>query len=144
MKTQAWFGRKGRRSIDKVNDFGTLIGVDSHFSGTLSGTDNYAIYGSVEGDCDLSGALLLGAGARWKGNITASIVFIAGHVEGNVTAHEKLEVARGAKVKGNLSSAAIAIAEGAVFEGEVKMPRAAEAVRFTDQRVAPTDDAGPG
>lgn len=136
-----WFGQKGRRSIDKVKDFGTLIGAESHFTGTLAGKDNYAIYGTVEGDCDLSGALLLGPGARWKGNISASVVFIAGEVEGNVTAHEKLEVARGAKVKGNLSSAAIALAEGALFEGEVKMSAAAgEAVHYTERRRVPPAD----
>lgn len=139
MKKDSWFGQKGRRSIDKISDFGTLIGADSHFTGILSGKDNYAIYGSVEGDCDLAGALLLGPGARWKGNITASIVFIAGHVEGNVTAREKLEVARGAHVKGNLCSAAIAIADGAVFEGEVKMPKAVEAVHYTERRLAPDE-----
>ncbi len=130
------FGKKERRSIDKVKDFGTLVGAESHFSGTLKGKDNYAIYGSVEGDCDLSGALLLGPSGRWKGNITAAVVFIAGEVEGNITAREKLEIAPGARVKGNLSSVSIAIADGAVFEGEVKMAKAEQPIQYAERRGA--------
>lgn len=130
------FGKKERRSIDKVKDFGTLVGADSHFSGTLKGKDNYAIYGTVEGDCDLSGALLLGPTGRWKGNITAAVVFVAGEVEGNVTALEKLEIAPGARVRGNLSSVSIAIADGAVFEGEVKMFKAEQPTHYTERRAA--------
>src|SRR3569832_23213 len=95
VKKESWFGQKGRRSIDKVKDFGTLIGAASQFTGTLAGKDNYAIYGAMEGDCDLTGALLLGPGARWKGNISAGVVFIAGEVEGNVTAHELFVVVWG-------------------------------------------------
>lgn len=134
MKKESWFGAKGRRSIDKMKDFGTLIGAESRFTGMLAGKDNYAIYGSVEGDCELSGALMLGPGARWQGNISAAVVFIAGRVDGNVTASEKLEVAPGAEVRGNLSGPAIAIADGAVFEGEVKMPKPAAVTHFDERR----------
>lgn len=134
VKKESWFGQKGRRSVDKVKDFGTLIGADSTFSGTLRGKDNYAIYGAVEGDCELEGALMLGPGGRWKGNISAAVVFIAGEVEGNIAAREKLEIAPGARVRGNLSSGSIAIADGAVFEGEVKMPKPEEVTRFAERR----------
>lgn len=138
MKKESWFGgQKGRRSIDKVKDFGTLIGADSHIKGTLAGKDNYAVYGSVEGDCALDGVVMLGPGGRWKGDISAAVVFVAGEVEGNITARDKLEVTAGARVKGNLSSAAIAIADGAVFEGEVKMPKPAQVTHYAERRAPP-------
>ncbi len=131
---ESFFSKKERRSIDKIKEFGTLIGVDSTFIGTLKGKDNYAVYGAVEGDCDLEGALMLGPSARWKGNIVADVVFVAGQVEGNVTAREKLEIAAGSRVSGKLQSASIAISEGAVFEGEVHMVKTGEVTRYQDRR----------
>ena len=134
MIKQSLFSGKERRSIDKVKEFGTLIGADSTLVGTLKGKDNYAIYGRVEGDCDLEGALMLGPGGHWRGNISASIVFIAGQVEGNVVAREKLEITAGARVTGNISSASIAIADGAILEGEVRMLQKSQVAHFKDKR----------
>ena len=50
---------KGRRTLDKVEGFSTVIGKDSHFIGTIGGAGNFIIQGKVEGDCNIEGTLVI-------------------------------------------------------------------------------------
>ncbi|MCF6257342.1 MAG: polymer-forming cytoskeletal protein [Gammaproteobacteria bacterium] len=122
---------KGRRSLDSVAGFTTSIGLESIFTGTIGGRGHTIVLGRVEGSSELDGALVIGEGGCWVGDITAKYVVIAGQVEGSITAREKMEIVCTAKIRGSLTSPFIAIAEGAVHEGEIHM---AKVKRFTDQR----------
>jgi len=122
---------KGRRTLDSLDGFSTSIGPDNVFKGSLSGTGHSIILGSVEGDCDLDGTLVVGEGGVWTGNITVDNIVIAGEVNGDVVAKKKMDVVSTAKIHGSLTCPLIAIAEGAVHEGEIHM---AKVKRYTDQR----------
>lgn len=122
---------KGRRTLDAVNGFTTSVGPDSVFKGSISGTGHGIILGHVEGDSDVEGTLVVGETGVWHGNIFAENVVIAGKVEGNIVAKEKIDVVSTARVHGSLTSPFIAIAEGAIHEGEIHM---AKVKRYTDQR----------
>ena len=63
----------------------------------------------------------------------AENVVIAGKVEGNIVAKEKIDVVSTANIKGSLTSPFIAIAEGAIHEGEIHM---ANVKRYVNQREA--------
>lgn len=128
-----------RRTLDQVGEFATFIGPGSAFTGTFRGRDNYIVFGSVQGDCDLEGALILGETGCWTGNIAAHFVVIAGTVTGDVTAREKIELASTARVRGTLKSPVIAMAEGAVHEGAIHMSATTQFVRFSDRRRTPSD-----
>ncbi len=122
---------KGRRSLDSVAGFTTSIGLGSIFTGTISGTGHTIVLGRVEGNSELDGVVVVGEGGCWIGDITARHIVIAGQVEGSIAAREKIEIVCTAKIQGSLNSPFIAIAEGAVHEGEIRM---GEMKRFTDQR----------
>ncbi|WP_455199361.1 bactofilin family protein [Kaarinaea lacus] len=122
---------KGRRTLDAVNGFTTSVGPDNAFKGTITGTGHSIILGQVEGDCDIEGTLVVGDGGVWNGNIFAENVVIAGKVTGNIVAKEKIDVVSTADIKGSLTSPFIAIAEGAIHEGEIHM---AKVKRYTEQR----------
>ncbi len=124
---------KGRRTLDSLGGFSTSIGPDNKFKGSITGTGHSIILGSVEGDCDLDGTLVVGDGGKWKGNITADNVVIAGEVSGDIVAKKKMDVVSTAKINGSLTCPLIAIAEGAVHEGEIHM---GEIKRYTDRREA--------
>jgi cytoskeletal protein CcmA (bactofilin family) len=125
---------KGRRTLDKVEGFSTVIGKDSHFTGTIGGTGNYIIQGKVEGDCDIEGTLVIAETGHWIGNISAACVLIAGSVEGDVAAKDKMEIVSTARVKGKITAAVLAIAEGAIHEGIVTMASKPDVKRFKDKR----------
>jgi cytoskeletal protein CcmA (bactofilin family) len=125
---------KGRRTLDKVEGFSTVIGKDSYFTGTIGGAGNFIIQGKVEGDCNLEGTIVIAETGHWVGNISAACVLIAGTVEGDVTAGSKMEIVSTARVKGKIASAVLAIAEGAIHEGVVAMTSKPDFNRFKDKR----------
>lgn len=122
---------KGRRTLDAVNGFNTSVGPDNIFKGNITGTGHSIILGQVEGDCDIEGTLVIGETGVWIGNIFAENVIIAGKVEGNIVTKEKIDIVSTAKMNGSLTSSMIAIAEGAVHEGEIHM---AKVKRYVEQR----------
>ena len=129
-----------RRTLDRIENFTTMVGADSVYMGVFQGKDNNIIYGDVQGECDLEGILVLGEGSRWKGNIRAASVVVAGRVEGDIQATEKLELAKTAYVRGKITSPVVAIARGAVHEGGIRMARQTQITRFVERREAPDRD----
>ncbi len=135
------FGQKQRRrTLDHVGDFTTMLGPESVYMGVFQGKDNHIIYGEVQGECDLEGILVLGEGSRWKGNIRAANIVIAGRVEGDIQATNKLELAKTAYVHGKITSPVVAIARGAVHEGSIRMSRQTQITRYVERREAPEKD----
>lgn len=123
-----------RRIQDSSAGPTTFIAPSTKIVGTISGQGPYVFCGTVEGDCDISGPLTLAEGGRWKGTLKAIDIIVAGTVEGDVVARERVEIAGTARVAGSLSGASIAVAEGAVIEGEIKVTSGAQPVKFQEKR----------
>ena len=128
------FGKKKRRATDNIVTYTTEVGPDAVFEGKLQGEGNYSIRGKIIGESDISGTLLLETGGEWIGNVLADVVVIAGTVKGNVMAREKLEMQITGRVNGDLEAPVIAIAEGAVYDGKIKMAKAANITRYKERR----------
>lgn len=127
--------KQNRRTLDRMGGVSSVIGAGSRFSGDFGGKENYVVYGHITGNADVEGAVVLEEGASWKGVIKAEYVIIAGTVDGDVIATGKIELDESARVSGNVIGSVIAIAEGAVIEGQMKMTSdKAEITRFIEQR----------
>ena len=104
---------------DNVN-----IGKSVVIKGELSGSEDLAIEGHVEGRIDLKdNVLTIGANGKIKAEVFAKAVVVLGEVTGNVTASEKVDIRDNGSVDGDISSPRVAIAEGAHFRGAVDMQR---------------------
>ena len=114
--------------------FSSQIGIGTLLQGELNGKGSYHIQGEVVGDGYIEGAVVLAAGAYWKGNVTADYVQIAGKVEGNVAARSKIELTAAAVVTGDLSAPVVAMAEGALYEGAISRPRKTQVTRYNERR----------
>ena len=125
---------KGRRTLDKAHGFTTTFGEDAVFEGNITGKGHYLVLGTITGDCDIEGTLVIGETGKWLGNMKADNILIAGTVEGDVYAREKMEIISTAHVKGTICSKYLAIAEGAVHEGVVQMGEDMDVKRFKEQR----------
>lgn len=98
------------------------LGPSIHLSGTLTGSDDVAIDGKVDGTIRIPDhCVTLGPHARVSAPIVARRVSIAGSVTGDVTATESVEVASTGSVRGNIMAPAVAIADGATFTGSIDM-----------------------
>jgi cytoskeletal protein CcmA (bactofilin family) len=114
---------KGRRTLDSVKQFTTLIGVGTRLTGTLRGSENCIVNGTVEGDCEIDGMLVLGESGRWHGNIRATTAILSGEVTGDITVSDKLELSATARVSGKIACPVVAMAEGAIHQGGITMAR---------------------
>jgi len=117
----------------------TYIAPGSRIVGTLTGTGAYICCGSVDGECDIDGPVTVAEGGRWSGRLQATDVIIAGTVDGDVIATQRVEIAGTAHITGSLSGQSIAVAEGAVIDGEIKVVDGQSPTAFTEKRV-PTGD----
>ena len=127
--------KQGRRSLDRLEGFSTSIGPDNTVQGSLSGAGHCILLGRVEGDSVLQGTVVIGASGHWQGNLEAQTIVIAGRVEGVMVAREKLELLSTARISGSLTSPFIAIAEGAVHDGDIHTTGDPARVKhFADQR----------
>ncbi len=126
--------KPGRRISDLSPQFATVVGASAVFIGKIAGEGNFEIYGSVEGDSDIKGTLVLHESGYWKGNVLAKNAVIAGIVDGDIMAKEKLELTSTAQIKGNVVGGIVAIAEGAVFDGEIHITKKEHIKFFKENR----------
>lgn len=125
---------KQRRAVDSATEFATIVGEGTVFEGIMRGDNNHSVSGKIIGECDLKGILYLTPKGQWQGNIKADVVIIAGTVEGNVVAGTKLELSESGRVSGNLEASSIAIAEGAIYDGKIKMAKSKDVTHYKEQR----------
>lgn len=123
-----------RRIQDAANGPTTYVAPTTTIVGTITGQGAYVFCGTVEGDCDIDGPLTLAAGGRWKGTMKAVDIIVAGTVEGDVIARQRVEIAGTARVTGSLSGHSIAVAEGAIIAGDIKVMSGEQPVKFQEKR----------
>jgi cytoskeletal protein CcmA (bactofilin family) len=99
----------------------TSIGANTRLVGTITSDGNIRIDGSVEGDIEVLGNLIIGETGRVVASIKAQNVHVAGAVKGEITASDKLEIAPTGKVWGDISIAALHIEPGGLFRGQSTM-----------------------
>jgi cytoskeletal protein CcmA (bactofilin family) len=123
-----------RRIQDAANGPTTYVAATTTVVGTIAGQGAFVFCGEVEGDCDIDGPLTLAAGGRWRGTLKATDIVVAGTVEGDVIAKQRVEILGTARVSGSLSGNSIAVAEGAIIEGEIKVMNGAAPTTFQEKR----------
>ena len=125
-----------RRMQDSSHGPKTFISPDTRIVGTIMGKGSYVFCGTIEGNCEISGPFTLAEGGRWKGTIKATDIVIAGTVEGDVIGEQRVEIAGTARVTGSLTGHSIAVAEGAVIEGDLRVKSGGAPVNFQEKRGA--------
>ena len=132
-----------RRIQDSTDGTATYIAKGSKITGKLTGKGAYVFCGEVEGDCEIDGPVTLAESGRWTGTLKAKDVVIAGKVDGDVIADHRVEISGTARIAGSLSGLSIAVAEGAVIEGEIKVLSGDKPTSFAEKRsvAAPADSS---
>jgi len=100
---------------------GTIIGPGAIFDGDLIAPETIRIDGSLNGNCECEGNLILGKEGVINGNIEAQNVTLAGNVTGDIEAHGKLELFSTARLTGDITAKSLIIDEDAYYEGRCTM-----------------------
>lgn len=112
----------------------TFIAADSVFVGNLRGRGQFVVFGEVQGDGDLDGALNIAVKGRWLGNVRAGDALVAGSLWGDLTVTGRLEIGRSAIICGSVSAGSIAIAKGASVTGQIEVTSGAQIIEFDEKR----------
>jgi cytoskeletal protein CcmA (bactofilin family) len=123
-----------RRFFDLHSAAPTVIGAGSVVIGDLRGDGEYVISGEVHGDGELGGGLNLAATGVWNGHIRALEAVVAGKITGGLAVTGKLEIGYTAVIRGSVSARTIAIAKGAIVDGDIVVTSGEPPLQFEEKR----------
>ncbi len=123
-----------RRLLDRAVNTPTLIGVGSRIEGELNCPGDLAVAGMVLGNSEVGGLFTLADTGSWQGQLHCEHAVIAGKITGDVAVRKNLEIRSTARITGRIAAQHVAIAEGAVVEGELKVLSGEPVQRFAEKR----------
>jgi cytoskeletal protein CcmA (bactofilin family) len=121
-------------SHDLGSERASILGPTLRFKGELSTGEDLVIHGQVEGTVGPAPKVTIGPEAHVKAGVNADVIIVEGRVEGDLKAGVSITVRPKANVRGNLEAPVINIAEGATFNGGIKMEPPASEASFSPGR----------
>ncbi len=125
---------KRRRLLDEIGSSPTFVSEGSRLTGDLETGGSLVMCGTVRGDGRVGGALRMAIASSWEGEIHARHGIIAGRIVGKLVIEEKLEIGATAVIHADVSARSIAIAKGAVIQGEVVVTSGEAVLQFEEKR----------
>ena len=95
----------------------TVIAQGITFTGTLRGEGVVQVEGVVEGEFELTGAVIVAESGVVRGPISADVVRVAGRIEGNVHAREHMRLEPTGSVDGDVTTASLVVEDGGSLNG---------------------------
>jgi cytoskeletal protein CcmA (bactofilin family) len=110
------------QSVESLGPDVTHIGKSIVIKGDVSGGGNVYWDGELEGSVELlDGAFTVGSEGRIRANLQARSIVVQGRVDGNLYGLESAELKKSATVVGDIYTPRIAIEDGAILEGDVRV-----------------------
>ena len=126
-----------RRLLDALAGSPTFIAEGCRIAGDVETGGPLVLCGKIHGDGNVRGALSVTAKAEWEGEIRAEQGVVAGKIIGALTVSGKLEIGATAVVRARVTARSIAIAKGAVIDGELVVTSGQPVVSFEEKRTTP-------
>jgi cytoskeletal protein CcmA (bactofilin family) len=123
-----------RRLIDQIGTSPTFVADGCRLTGDLETPGALVVCGSIRGDGKVNGMLSMAAQSSWEGEVHAQSAVIAGRVTGKLVIEEKIEIGATAVIRADVVARSIALARGAVIEGEVTVTSGEPVVQFDERR----------
>ena len=100
----------------------TVIAAGATVTGTLRGEGIIQVEGTVEGEIDLKGAVIIAPTGLVKGPVTADVIRMAGRIEGVVCARERLLLHKTGSLEGDMTTPSLEVEDGGRLNGRSTMP----------------------
>jgi len=105
-------------------DVSAFVGKGVDFKGTIVYQGTVRIDGSLDGEIQTEGVLLVGEEAVLKAKVTAGTIVCKGKITGDITAKEKIKLRAPAVITGGVTTPMLSIEEGVMFNGTLEMAQA--------------------
>lgn len=111
-----------KKQTEQTNSkISSIIGSDMIVEGNIKAKDAIRVEGSVTGNIETEGSLVISATGKVKGNLRGNSIVIGGTLEGDLVCGGKTEVISTGKVFGNMHTKGLIVDENAVFQGQCVM-----------------------
>lgn len=110
-------GKNSDNTFNAVN----LIAASTNLTGNIKSEADIRIDGTLQGDVETSGVLIIGVNGTVKGNVKCQKADIEGIFEGNIEVQELLTLKNTSNLSGDISVNKLQIEPGAQFTGTCKM-----------------------
>lgn len=130
----------GKKSVEQINaKISSIIGTDMVIDGNITAKEAVRVEGSVSGDVETEGALIISSSGSVKGNVKGSSIIIGGSLEGDLCSGGRTEVSSTGRVIGNIRTKSLIVDENAVFQGQCIMN--AESIPSSEKSVENTSES---
>lgn len=100
----------------------TIIAKGVTMSGKLHGEGIIQVEGTVDGEIDLTGAVIVKETGLIKGPVTADTIRVAGCVEGDVVARDHMFLEKSGTLSGDVTTISLVVEDGGRLNGSASMP----------------------
>ncbi|GHV80118.1 hypothetical protein AGMMS49944_19090 [Spirochaetia bacterium] len=114
----------GRNNNFSIN---TILGPGASILGDIETVGFTRIDGSIRGNLNTKGRVVVGERARMKGNISGTTVTIGGVVYGNILASERIIILNTALILGDVITRRIQADDGCLIHGKITVCQGDEA-----------------
>jgi cytoskeletal protein CcmA (bactofilin family) len=122
-----------QRRVSDV-EYGSFISDEAEVRGAYAGKTNLLIAGTLHGDVEINGTVMITTPAAVQGNVSAVNVVVSGRVTGDVRARKVAEVRRKGVVSGSVVGREVYVAVGAQVDGEIIAHGKRGVTSFRDRR----------
>ena len=122
---------EGTTSPNGTSEEGSIIAPGTVSDGTLHSAGNLRIQGQAKGEIHCAGTLTIEEGAQVDARVVAGQITVAGTLTGDIMCHGRLQLLSSGRVAGRTATVTLAIQEGAIYEGELRMANGAEELGAT-------------
>ena len=109
------------RTMEVENNSINIITAGTLIKGDISASGDFRLDGTLEGNIQLNGKLVVGDSGVVNGNVLCVNANIIGTVNGNLSVKELLSLNATARVKGDILINKLSIEPGALFTGKCRM-----------------------
>jgi len=124
-KPKAMSYNNSDKNLPSVN----MISEGTTLEGTLKTKSDIRVAGTVDGEANAKGKVIVASTGNIQGNIKAADADIAGKVDGEIKVADKLVLRKSALIEGNIYTQTLLVEEGAQINGEFHMTDASESTK---------------
>ncbi len=113
------------RQDTNPDDVSAFVGKGVVFKGTITYNGTVRIDGTLDGEINTDGVLLVGEEAVITAKVTAGTIVCKGKITGEIQARDKMKLRAPAILNGGITTPVLSIEEGVTINGTLEMTKAA-------------------